>query len=138
MVNINVHSQEECGNFIGGGELRDKDDVKGNAATSGDGNSTSFERIEAYGGRERRRFGGKSEEKPTTYQSSEFKKSLQSASSISFTPGSSTIELIGRFCLAPFHLQLPYLDFSYVTEQKSPPVKIDKGVERTPRAIRTS
>ena len=44
-----------------------------------------------------------------THQSSERKKSLQSARSISFTAGSSTIELIGRFWRAPFHLQQPYV-----------------------------
>ena len=42
-----------------------------------------------------------------TYQSSEHRKSLQSARIISLTPGSRTIELMGRFCLAPFHLQHP-------------------------------
>jgi len=43
----------------------------------------------------------------TTYQSSECKKSLQSARSISLTPGSRTIELMGRFGRAPVHVQHP-------------------------------
>jgi len=42
------------------------------------------------------------------HHSSERKKSLQSARSISLTDGSNTIELIGRFWRAPFHLQQPY------------------------------
>jgi len=43
----------------------------------------------------------------TTHQSSECKKSLQSARSISLTPGSRTIELMGRFGRAPVHVQHP-------------------------------
>ena len=43
------------------------------------------------------------------YQSSEARKSLQSARIMSFTPGSSTIELMGRFWRAPFHRQHPYV-----------------------------
>ena len=42
------------------------------------------------------------------HQSSDARKSLQSARIMSLTPGSSTIELIGRFCRAPFHRQQPY------------------------------
>jgi len=42
-----------------------------------------------------------------THQSSECKKSLQSARSISLTPGSRTIELMGRFWRAPVQVQHP-------------------------------
>jgi hypothetical protein len=42
-----------------------------------------------------------------THQSSECKKSLQSARSISLTPGSRTMELMGRFGRAPVHVQHP-------------------------------
>jgi hypothetical protein len=42
-----------------------------------------------------------------THQSSESKKSLQSARSISLTPGSRTMELMGRFGRAPVHVQHP-------------------------------
>jgi len=45
----------------------------------------------------------------TTHQSSECKKSLQSARSISLTPGSRTIELMGRFGRAPVHVQHPHV-----------------------------
>lgn len=45
----------------------------------------------------------------STYQSSEHRKSLQSARTMSFTPGSSTMELIGRFWRAPFQRQHPYV-----------------------------
>lgn len=45
----------------------------------------------------------------SAYHSSERKKSRQSARSMSLTPGSSTMELIGRFWRAPFQRQLPYL-----------------------------
>ncbi len=43
------------------------------------------------------------------HQSSDARKSLQSARIMSFTPGSSTIELMGRFWRAPFHRQQPYV-----------------------------
>lgn len=45
-------------------------------------------------------------DKPT-YHSSEHKKSLQSAKSMSLTPGWRTIELMGRFWRAPFQRQHP-------------------------------
>lgn len=44
-----------------------------------------------------------------THQSSDRRKSRQSVNNISLTEGSSTIDDIGLFCLAPVHLQEPYL-----------------------------
>ena len=47
--------------------------------------------------------------KNQTYHSSEHKKSLQSAKSMSLTPGWRTMELMGRFWRAPFQRQTPYV-----------------------------